>query len=94
MTRVMQTCAACVLAGGLFVSVVGAVGDAPLIKAVKASDIQAVRALVKSGERSEEFFKELLESEDANVREAAVRGIAGRGMNPWPWPQPRPRPFP
>ena len=53
-----------------------------------------LRALLKSGERSEEFFKELLESEDASVREAAVRGIAGRGMNPWPWPQPRPRPFP
>jgi len=53
-----------------------------------------LRALIKSGERSEEFFRELLASEDAGVREAAVRGIAGRGMNPWPWPQPRPRPYP
>jgi HEAT repeat protein len=53
-----------------------------------------LRALLKSGERSEQFFKELLESEDASVREAAVRGISGRGMNPWPWPMPRPRPYP
>lgn len=53
-----------------------------------------IRALVRSGEKSESFFKELLSSEDPDVREAAVRGMAGRGMNPWPWPMPRPRPFP
>ena len=53
-----------------------------------------IRALVRSGEKSEAFFKELLSSEDPEVREAAVRGMAGRGMNPWPWPMPRPRPFP
>jgi len=53
-----------------------------------------LRAILKGGERSEQFFKELLTSEDAEVREAAVRGMAGRGMNPWPWPMPRPRPFP
>ncbi|MEP7383964.1 MAG: HEAT repeat domain-containing protein [Gemmatimonadota bacterium] len=53
-----------------------------------------IRALVRSGEKSESFFKELLSSEDPEVREAAVRGMAGRGMNPWPWPMPRPRPFP
>jgi HEAT repeat protein len=53
-----------------------------------------IRALVRSGEKSESFFKELLSSEDPEVREAAVRGMAGRGMDPWPWPMPRPRPFP
>lgn len=53
-----------------------------------------LRAILKSGERSEQFFKELLTSDDEEVREAAVRGMAGRGMNPWPWPMPRPRPFP
>jgi HEAT repeat protein len=54
-----------------------------------------LRALVRSGERSENFFRELLQSEDASVREAAVRGLAGRGVgDPWPWPDPRPRPFP
>jgi HEAT repeat protein len=54
-----------------------------------------IRALLHAGERSESFFKELLTSDDADVREAAVAGMAGRrGMDPWPWPQPRPRPFP
>ena len=34
-------------------------------------------------------------SSDPEVREAAVRGLAGSyGFNPWPWPWPRPRPTP
>jgi HEAT repeat protein len=79
------------------------IGDAravtPLREALRKEENKSarraqLRALLKSGERSEEFFKELLQSEDASVREAAVRGIAGRGMNPWPWPMPRPRPYP
>lgn len=53
-----------------------------------------LRALLRIGERSEDFFRELLRSEDAEIREAAVRGMAGRHSNPWPWPMPRPRPFP
>jgi HEAT repeat protein len=54
-----------------------------------------VRALVKSGGRSEENLTALLSSSDATVREAAVRGLVGsESFNPWPWPQPRPRPFP
>jgi hypothetical protein len=48
---------------------------------------------VHSGERSERLT-ELLSSKDPKVREAAIRGIAGRGPDPWPWPMPRPRPFP
>lgn len=53
-----------------------------------------VRALVLSGEKSEAFFKELLTSDDPEVRAAAVGGMAGQRMHPWPWPMPRPRPFP
>ena len=53
-----------------------------------------VRALITSGERSERLT-ELLQSKDPKVREAAIRGIAGKGgVDPWPWPEPRPRPFP
>jgi HEAT repeat protein len=54
-----------------------------------------VRALLKSGEKSEAALTQLLNSKDARVRESAVRGLAGReSFNPWPWPWPRPRPFP
>ncbi|MEP6732227.1 MAG: HEAT repeat domain-containing protein [bacterium] len=54
-----------------------------------------IRALIKAGGRSEETLTELLNSPDATVREAAVRGLAGQNsFNPWPWPWPRPRPFP
>jgi HEAT repeat protein len=54
-----------------------------------------IRALMKSGERSEAALTDLLNSSDAQVREAAVRGLAGRNsFDPWPWPWPRPRPFP
>jgi ankyrin repeat protein len=49
MTRVLQTCAVCLLAAVIFVTVAGASGDSPLVKAIKAGDGQAVRALVKSG---------------------------------------------
>lgn len=54
-----------------------------------------LRALMRVGEQSEAFFRELLQSEDPDVRAEAVRGMAGRGHSaPWPWPMPRPRPFP
>lgn len=54
-----------------------------------------VRALSRSGGRSEQSMSELLGSSDPQVREAAVRGLVGReAFNPWPWPWPRPRPFP
>jgi ankyrin repeat protein len=49
MTRVLQAAAASALAAVWLVSVVGASGDSPLAKAVKAGDIQSVRALIKSG---------------------------------------------
>ena len=54
-----------------------------------------IRALMKSGGRSEADLTDLLNSSDPHVREAAVRGLAGRNaFDPWPWPWPRPRPFP
>jgi HEAT repeat protein len=54
-----------------------------------------IRALMKSGERSEATLTQLLSSGDPQIREAAVRGLAGRNsFDPWPWPWPRPRPFP
>jgi HEAT repeat protein len=54
-----------------------------------------VRALMKSGATSESAMAELLSSRDPQVREAAVRGLAGReAFDPWPWPSPRPRPYP
>ncbi len=67
------------------------------LKAEKGSRVgkALVRALIKSGGRSEETLTQLLSSSDPAVREAAVRGLAGsESFNPWPWPWPRPRPFP
>lgn len=82
---------------------VSEIGDAAALPALRAalqkeSDGSVrraqVRALIRSGEPSERLT-ELLKSEDPRVREAAIRGIAGRGgIDPWPWPEPRPRPFP
>jgi HEAT repeat protein len=82
----------------------GNVGDATAVPAISAalkveqsSEVRRalVRALTKSGGRSEAVFTELLSSSDPKVREAAVRGLAGHNaFNPWPWPWPRPRPFP
>jgi HEAT repeat protein len=82
----------------------GQVGDASAVndirdalKVEKSSQVRRglIRALIKSGGRSEETLTELLSSSDATVREAAVRGLAGNNsFNPWPWPWPRPRPFP
>jgi HEAT repeat protein len=82
----------------------GQIGDAATVTAVrdalKAEQNTSVRralvrALIKSGGRSEETLTELLNSGDAQTREAAVRGLAGNNaFNPWPWPWPRPRPYP
>jgi len=77
------------------VNAVPAIRDA--LKAEQSSEVRRalVRALSKSGGRSEAVFNELLSSSDPKVREIAVRGLAGNNaFNPWPWPWPRPRPFP
>jgi ankyrin repeat protein len=49
MARVLNGCAVGLLAVAVFVAVASASGDSPLTKAVKANDVPAVRALVKSG---------------------------------------------
>jgi HEAT repeat protein len=82
----------------------GQVGDPKAVSAIrdalrgeKTSQVRRalVRALIRSGGRAEETLTELLGSSDPQVREAAVRGLAGvSSFNPWPWPWPRPRPFP
>ncbi len=67
------------------------------LRAEKSDQVQRalIRALMESGGRSEADLTALLNSSDPRVREAAVRGLAGKNsFNPWPWPQPRPRPFP
>jgi HEAT repeat protein len=76
-------------------SALGPVKDA--LKVEKSAQVRKalVRAMIKSGGRSEESLTELLTSTDPGVREAAVRGLAGHNSyNPWPWPWPRPRPNP
>jgi HEAT repeat protein len=76
-------------------SALGAIQDA--LKQEQSSQVRRalVRALIKSGGRSEQAMTELLSSSDPKVREAAVRGLAGHNsFNPWPWPWPRPRPMP
>src|SRR5688572_22344058 len=49
MTRVLRVPAACLLAAAVLVTVAVAAGDGPLATAVKASNLQAVRALIKTG---------------------------------------------
>jgi ankyrin repeat protein len=49
MVRVLQGSAASLLAVVVFVVTAGASGDSPLTKAVNSEDLQAVRALIKSG---------------------------------------------
>jgi len=54
-----------------------------------------VRALSALGERSVDALRDLLDSKDAGIRDAAVHALAGRsafGAWPWPWPRPRPNP--
>ena len=55
-----------------------------------------IRALASTGEQSVDAIKALLDSKDPEVREAAIRALAGGGASgPWPrpWPQPRPHPY-
>ncbi len=73
----------------------GAIRDALVRETSNQVRRALVRALMKSGERSQATVTGLLNSNDPEVREAAVRGLAGGGsFNPWPWPRPRPRPIP
>jgi beta-lactamase regulating signal transducer with metallopeptidase domain/HEAT repeat protein len=61
----------------------------------KPTQLAFIRALTAAGEHSIEAIKALLDSPDPQVREAAIRALAGgNASGPWPqpWPQPRPRP--
>jgi beta-lactamase regulating signal transducer with metallopeptidase domain len=55
-----------------------------------------IRALAATGERSVDAIKGLIDSKDPEIREAAIRALAGAGGGggPWPRPWPDPRPFP
>jgi HEAT repeat protein len=82
----------------------GQIGDSTALSAIRdalrtetSNEVRRalIRALMRSGERSEAALTQLLESGDPQIREAAVRGLAGNNsFNPWPWPWPRPRPIP
>jgi HEAT repeat protein len=72
-----------------------AIRDALRIEKTNSVRRALIRAMVKSGESSRAALTELLTSTDPQVRDAAVRGLAGRdAFGPWPWPWPRPRPMP
>jgi len=76
-------------------SAVSAIRNALRVEKDERTRKAQVRALLKSGGRSEALLTELLRSSEPEVREAAIRGLAGsNSFNPWPWPWPRPRPTP
>ncbi|MFL5467379.1 MAG: M56 family metallopeptidase [Gemmatimonadaceae bacterium] len=61
----------------------------------KDLQIAYIRALAAVGERSVDALKGLLESRDPEIRNIAVRALAGgNATGPWPRPWPLPRPFP
>jgi HEAT repeat protein len=61
----------------------------------KELEIAYIRALAAVGEKSVDALKGLLESKDPEIRNIAVRALAGgNATGPWPRPWPEPRPFP
>jgi len=61
----------------------------------KEIQINYIRALASTGEKSVDALKGLLESKDPEIRSIAVRALAGgNAAGPWPHPWPEPRPFP
>jgi beta-lactamase regulating signal transducer with metallopeptidase domain/HEAT repeat protein len=61
----------------------------------KNLQIAYIKALAAVGEKSVDALKNLLESNDAEIKSIAVRALAGgHATGPWPWPWPEPRPFP
>lgn len=54
-----------------------------------------IRALAAMGEKSVDAVRRLLDSKDPEIRNLAVRALAGgNAAGPWPWPWPEPRPYP
>jgi beta-lactamase regulating signal transducer with metallopeptidase domain/HEAT repeat protein len=61
----------------------------------KELQMDYIRALAATGEKSVDALKGLLESRDPEIRNIAVRALAGgNATGPWPRPWPEPRPFP
>jgi beta-lactamase regulating signal transducer with metallopeptidase domain len=61
----------------------------------KNLQIAYIKALAAVGEKSVDALKNLLESNDPEIKGIAVRALAGgHATGPWPWPWPEPRPFP
>jgi HEAT repeat protein len=61
----------------------------------KELQVAYIRALASVGEKSVDALKGLLESKDPEIRNIAVRALAGgHATGPWPRPWPQPRPFP
>jgi beta-lactamase regulating signal transducer with metallopeptidase domain/HEAT repeat protein len=61
----------------------------------KEIQINYIRALAATGEKSVDALKGLLESKEPEIRSIAVRALAGgNATGPWPHPWPEPRPFP
>jgi beta-lactamase regulating signal transducer with metallopeptidase domain/HEAT repeat protein len=61
----------------------------------KDLQIAYIKALAAVGEKSVDALKNLLESNDPEIKSIAVRALAGgHATGPWPWPWPEPRPFP
>lgn len=61
----------------------------------KELQMDYIRALAAVGEKSVDALKGLLESRDPQIRNIAVRALAGgHATGPWPRPWPEPRPFP
>ncbi|HEX8850256.1 MAG TPA: HEAT repeat domain-containing protein [Gemmatimonadaceae bacterium] len=67
------------------------------LKAEKDENLQIeyIRALASTGEKSVDALRELLQSSDPRVKSMAVHALAGTdATGPWPWPWPEPRPYP
>lgn len=61
----------------------------------KELQMDYIRALAAVGDKSIDALKGLLESKDPEIRNIAVRALAGgNATGPWPRPWPEPRPFP
>lgn len=62
------------------------------------NDMNVKRALMRgaiAAGASTESLTALLDAKDPEIRELAIRAIAGGGSSwPWPWPWPRPKPMP
>jgi HEAT repeat protein len=61
----------------------------------KNLQLDYIRALAATGEKSVDVLRDLLQSKDTKIRSMAIRALAGgNAAGPWPWPWPQPRPFP